>query len=48
MNRSDIWKCLTISLILPAEAIDDWIDLSGEPEKIIEKALTEMMVETAI
>lgn len=35
-------------VILPNNAIDDWISLSGDPEKIAGEALTDMVMEKAV
>ena len=34
-------------LILPESAVDEWISPDGEPNKAVEKAVTEVVVEKA-
>ena len=35
-------------LILPVSAIDEWISPDGEPNKVVDKAVTELVVEKAV
>ena len=35
-------------LILPYSAIDEWISPNGKPNKVVNKALTELVTEKAI
>ena len=35
-------------LILPENAIDDWISPDSEPNKVVEKAVTDVVIEKAV
>ena len=35
-------------LILPESAIDEWISPNGEPNKVVDKAVTELVIEKAV